>query len=138
MRDTELKRKKAEALYTTYKKGLEEGRFNSLFGAGIYCAIQPAPCFYISARQASLLIGRIESGDLLFGLSESQRRQIGQLWHNYRAYLREHPSCALPREQILEILVDEPAPEFYISAEGVRKILRAEIKKSRRKYGWGG
>lgn len=136
MKDTELNRKKADALYAVYKKGLEEGRFDSLFGAGRYCAAQPAPCFFVSARQASLLVGRIFSNISLIDLNASQRRMVWQLYKNYRAYLEEHPDNTLSRERVMEILVDQPAPEFYISGDGARRKLREQIKKARRLAGW--
>lgn len=136
MKDTELKRAKAKALYSVYISGLEEGRFDSLSGAGKWVASQPAPCFYISARQASLLLGRIQAHVSLVGLNPSQRKMAWRLWFNYRRYLEEHPDNKLSRERVLEIIVDEPAPEFYISGDGARKILRQEIKKARRRLGW--
>ncbi len=136
MKDTEIKRKKADALYSVYKKGLVEGRFDSLFGAGRWCAVQPAPCFFISARQASLLLGRIQARVSLINLSSSQRKMAWRLWRNYREYLQKHPGNTLSRERILEILVDEPAPEFYITGDAARRILRGEILKARRAHGW--
>ena len=136
VKDTDLKRRKAEALYSAYKKGLEAGCFNSLFAAGRYVASQPAPCYYISARQASLILGRIQARISLVNLNPSQRRMAWRLWHNYRHYLQTHPDNTLSREKVLEILVDEPAPEFYISGDGARRVLRGEIKKIRKLKGW--
>ncbi|MBP5388810.1 MAG: hypothetical protein J6Y27_00475 [Bacteroidales bacterium] len=136
MKDTELKRRKAEALYAVYKQGLEEGRFDSLLGAGRWCASHPAPCFFISAKQASILLGRIQSRVSLINLGSAQRRMVWQLYGDYQRYLEEHPGTRLSRERILEILVDRPAPEFFISPEGARKVLRQEINKARKKHGW--
>lgn len=136
MRDTELKRKKAEALYSVYKQGLQEGRFASLYDAGRCCSRSPAPCFFISAKRASILLGRIYAHISLIDLNPSQRRMVWQLWHNYNAYLADNPECNLSRERILEILVDEPAPEFYITTDGARRLLYTEIKRTRKKIGW--
>ena len=136
MRDTELKRKKAEALYSVYKQGLQEGRFASLYDAGRAIASSPAPCFFISAKSASLLIGRINARVSLINLHASTRKMAWQLWFNYKDYLEKHPDNNLSRERILEMLVDEPAPEFYISTDGARKLLNEQIKYTRRKLGW--
>lgn len=136
MRDTELKRRRAEDLYSVYKEGLQEGRFASLYDAGRTIARSPAPCFYISAKRASLLIGRIKSRVSLININDSQRKMIWRLWFNYRNYLDRHPGNSMSRERILEVLVDEPAPEFYISTEGARKMLREQIRKTRRSLGW--
>lgn len=136
MRDTELKREKAEALYSVYKKGLQDGRFKSLFDAARAVSCSPAPRYYISAKRASLLIGRIEAHTSLINIHRSQRRQAWHLWFRYKAYLTEHPANNLSRERIMEILIDDPAPEFFLNTEGARKILQAEIKRTRRKLGW--
>jgi hypothetical protein len=136
MRDTELKRKKAEALYSVYKEGLQQGRYTSLYDAGRIVARSPAPCFFISAKRASLLIGRINAKISLINLHESYRRLAWRLWFNYQHYLDTHPGNNLSRERILEILVDEPAPEFYISTDGARKLLKERIENTRREKGW--
>ena len=136
MKDTGLRQKRAEALYAVYRRGLEEGRFDSLFAAGKWCARQPAPCFYISSKRASLLIGRICAGDRLEDLHRSKRRMAMRLFMDYKQFLSTHPGTPLSRERILEILVDEPAPEFYITGEMARKILREQIKKARKRKRW--
>ncbi len=136
MRDTELKRRKADALYAVYKKGLQEGRFASLYDAGRCVSQSPAPCFFISAKRASLLIGRINARISLINLNESQRRMAWRLWFNYRHYLDTHPGNTLSRERIMELLVDEPAPEFYISTDGARRLLKERIENTRREKGW--
>lgn len=136
MRDTELKREKALALYSVYKKGLQEGRFTSLSDAARAVARANAPRFFISAKRASLLIGRINAHISLMNMRPAVRRLAWQLWFNHRAYLSEHPDNNLSRERIMEILVDEPAPEFYLDHEGARKMLHQEIKRVRRKIGW--
>ena len=136
MRDTELNDRKAEALYCAYKQGLEQGKFASLFGAGRSVALSPAPSFFISAKRASLLLGRIDSHISLINMHAPNRRMAWRLWHDYHQYLAEHPGNTLSRERILETLVEEPAPEFYISADAARRILRKCILKARRKMGW--
>lgn len=136
MRDTELNRKKAKALYSVYKRGLEEGRFDSLSGAGRFVSRHPAPCFFISSKRASNLMGKIQSHYSLIDLNSSQRRMARRLWANYQQYLLSHPDNKLSRERVMEILVDEPAPEFYITADAARRILRGEIMSVRRKIGW--
>lgn len=136
MRDTELKRKKARELYSVYKKGLQEGRFASLYDAGRLVARSPAPCFFISAKRASLLLGHIKARVSLINLHSSQRRMAWQLWFNYKSYLAKHPGNTLSRERILETLVEEPAPEFYITTDGARRMLKSENERARRNAGW--
>ncbi|MBR5660576.1 MAG: hypothetical protein IKW99_03405 [Bacteroidales bacterium] len=95
---------------------------------------QPAPRFFIDSRTASLLLGKIRSKEFLMRLHPSSRRMILCLDERYARYLREHPKCALSRERVMEFLVEEPAPEFYITAESARKIIRKAIRKVREKW----
>lgn len=133
MKDTELSLSQKRALYSTYIKGLEEGLFTSLRNAAEIVTKQPAPCFFISPKRASILVGMIQGGVSLVNLGHNTRRMAWQLFHNYKDYRREHPDCNLSRERILEILIDQPAPEFYLSPTAVRHILASAIKEAR---GW--
>ena len=136
MRDKQLKQRKRLDLYSLYKKGLQEGRFSSVLDAARYLCRHPAPCFYISPEQATLLIGRILDGRGIGNLSASQRRMVLQLFVDYKNYLSQHPETKSSRVRILNELVDNPAPEFYMTEEAVRKIIREENLKARRKAGW--
>jgi len=135
MRDTELIRAKEQALYAVYKRGLEEGRFKSFREAGEWTRKQPAPRYFIDSRTASLLLGKIHNQSFLMGLHPASRRLILHLDSKYKEYLHEHPKSTLSRERIMELLVEEPAPEFYITGEGARKIIRKVIKGIREKWG---
>lgn len=134
MRDTELIRAKERAIYAVYKRGLEEGRFKSFREAGEWVRRQPAPRFFIDSRTASLLLGKIHSQQFLMRLHPSSRRMILQLNERYRAYLKAHPRSNMSRERVMELLVDEPAPEFYITGDGARKIIRKVVREVRSRW----
>lgn len=134
MRDTELKKLRNLDLYKCYRKGLEEGRFRNVSHAAEYVMSCPAPRFYVSAREVNLCIGKILSGVSLISVNEQSRRRIWVLYDRLMEYLSAYPDSSRPREHIIEDLVDEPAPEFYLSWESARKILQKEIKKRRSKW----
>ena len=136
MRDKELIQRKRRDLYSLYKKGLEEGRFSSVLDAARFLCCHPAPCYYISPEQATLLIGRLLDGRGLDKLHQSNRRMVLQLYVDYKHYLSTYPGTKNSRVKILNELVDRPAPEFYMTEEAVRKIIREENIKARRKAGW--
>lgn len=136
MRCTDLKRQRDKAIYECYRSGLEQGRFTSLSSAAHYLMSCPAPRFFIEGRTASLLVGRLLRGESLDDLHPSSRKQAVQLKDNYLAYLREHRGTTMPRVRILEMLVEEPAPEFYIGWRSMMYTLKREIKKVRMR--WGG
>lgn len=132
MKDTQLKKKRDAALYREYVKGLEEGRFASMCEAADYVIRQPAPRFFISAKEASNRIGRILSGKEHIDRRSPSQRRVLLLLDRYQDYLAAYPDCQLSRESILEVLVQEPAPEFYLGWEAARQILRREVSKRRK------
>jgi len=134
MKDTELKRQRDSDLYDVYKKGMATIGFANMSQAADYVIRQSAPHFYVSPREVSLAIGKLQRGVSLIALSSSSRRRIWQLKDNYEKYLAEHPDNKLSRERVLELLVEEPAPEFYLSWRSAREILRREMIKRRNKW----
>lgn len=132
MKDTELKRKRDRDLYATYVRCLGERGFSSTDEAADYARMQQAPQFYISARSASLTIGRIMAHCSLIGMNATSRKRIWTLYDRYKAYLADHPGCTLSREVILEEIIDGTAPEYYISFDSARRIIINERRKARR------
>lgn len=127
-----MKKMRDSALYETFVRGLEEGRFRTLREAADYCRKQPAPEYFISAREASLHIGKIIAGVSLIHLNDWSRRKVWDLYGLFMTYLLEHPGTDLTRERILEELVCQPAPHFYLGVEMSLKILKREKKKRRK------
>ncbi|MBO4498764.1 MAG: hypothetical protein J5732_00730 [Bacteroidaceae bacterium] len=136
MKDTELKRQRDRDLYKVYVRSLSTGHFASIGEAADHARRQPAPQWYISARTASLLIGRIMTHQSLINLNSNSRQRIWYLYDAYRDYLKAHPGCTLSRELILEQLVEQPAPHFFVSAGRAKHIIiyerRAAIRRMRR------
>lgn len=134
MKDTELKRARDRALFRAYKKGLANNSFSNMQEAAEYARKQESPEFFICARTASLLIGRIMSHNSLADLNSYSRRRVWELYARYVEYLQAHPDCTMTRERILEELVEEPAPEFYIGGVLAKKIIYRELNKAREKW----
>lgn len=117
-----------------FKEGLAGGCFATMRDAAVYVCRHPAPRFFVEPKIASILVGRILAGVSLTNLNNNSRRMAWQLHDNYMAYLAEHPDCRLSRERVMEILVEQPAPEFYLEPQRTRKILYAERKKAHQRW----
>lgn len=113
-RDTELREERDHALYLTYLRGLREEHFKNMHEAADWCRHQPAPKFYLSSKSLVNYIKMINRGKSLNRLHSTTRRKVYKLYNMYQKYMEEHPDNTDPRERICEILVDEPAPEFYM------------------------
>lgn len=137
MRDTRLKQLKRKGLYSLYKQGLLEGRFTSLRKASEWLSTQPAPCFYISPEQAYKGIGWIKANRSLVHFNASQRRLLRRLWNDYKEYLESHPDNKRSCIDIMDELVQRPAPEFYMEPAAIRRMLAEEIEETKSQMGWG-
>lgn len=129
-------REKSRALYSEYLKGLGGGQFTSMRDACRQIACRKAPHFFIDPKRASDYIGSLLAGGELSGLSELQAKKIRRLYDDYLEYIREHPGTQLSRLQVMVILVDRPAPEFFMTPDAVRRVLRKEIRNARARCGW--
>lgn len=134
MNDMTLKRKRDEAIYACYKEGLEAGAFNSWRDAGGWVRDHPAPSYFVSGRLASRLVGMILSRTSLMNLNDSSRELAWHLYDRYIIFIQTHPNHGLSRERIMEDIVMEPAPHFFLSAESIRKIIKAENDKVASKW----
>lgn len=126
MKDTELRRERDAAVYATYLRGLREQHFSNMNEAAEWIRHQQAPKFYMSARSLVNYIGAISRGKCPTNLHANTQEKVDVLYAMYRQFLEENPGCKLPREQICEILVDMPAPKFYIRNEYILMILLKE------------
>lgn len=133
-KDTELKQARNLEIYRRYVEGLEAGRVENMRSAADYILQQKAPQFYISSHTASLIIGKIDALVSVILPNPGFRARALTLYSNFLKYKREHPGTQLARERILEILVEEPAPEFFLDEETIRQILQNEVLKQRTKW----
>lgn len=133
VKDTELKRKQDRALYLCYKRCRGEFVFASEREAIDYARQQPAPQYYISARTASLLIGKLSHGEDLGNLHPMSYMRIMALYERYCFYRSHNPKSNLSREVVLETLVEEEAPHFYLSLERARTIIFRERRIEKEK-----
>ena len=95
---------------------------------------QPAPRYYIEGKTVSLLIGRLISGKPIRKTHPSTLRMAERLKDDYLEYLREHPDNTMPRSWVMDILVERPAPEFFLGWRSIMYILEREIRKVRSKW----
>lgn len=131
MKDTELKKQRDRDLYAAYVEGLRTRTFSSLGEAAEYARKQKAPQYYISARAASLLIGKIQGNISLIDVHENSRRRIWDLYEKFQEHCKNNPDSKESREIIFERLVETPAPEFFLTNSRAKHIIMEERRKRR-------
>lgn len=134
MKDTELKEARDRDLFVCYQKALRENNFQDQWEAIEYVRRCPAPRFYISSKSCSLLLGKIFAGKRLERMHPLAYKRIRHLADMYKTYVSgENGKKGLSRERICEILVDMPAPEFFVSHLYATRIITKEIRKHNQK-----
>lgn len=128
MKDTELKAARDRDLFLCYQKALLNHDFRNQWEAIEYVRSHPAPRYYISPKSCSLLLGRIFAGKPIDRLNSLARKRIRRLESSYRQLVQGEGSMkGLSRERICEIIVDMPAPEFYVTHRYATRIISREI-----------
>lgn len=136
MKDIELKSIRDRDLFLCYQKALKEKDFKNQWEAIEYVRKSPAPRFYISSKVCSLLLGKLFAGQKLEKMHPLAYRRIKHLEKLYRGIVSgEAKYQGLSRERICEMLVDTPAPEFYVSNIYATRIINKEIANHNKRIG---
>lgn len=130
MKDTELKAVRDRDLFVSYQKALREHDFPNQWEAVEYVRTHPAPRFYISSKVCSLLLGRLFAGKSLQGLQGLAKKRLLKLSNMYKAFAGgDFGRKGMSRERICEMLIEMPAPEFYITHRYATRIITKEIAR---------
>lgn len=133
MRGSEIKSMRDDALYNTYRECLETCDFESLDDIAEHVATCPAPRFYIDGKALSNIIWMIENNMSLINFHELSRRRAWYLYNEYKRWIEANPNCGMGRVGICELLVNMPAPEYYIKGGTARKIIQRKCAERRKK-----
>lgn len=130
MKDTELKEARDRDLFSCYQKALKENDFQNQWEAIEFVRKSPAPRFYISSKVCAILLGKLFAGKRLERMHPLAYRRLLQLAKMYKTLVAGDAGMkGLSRERVCEILVDMPAPEFYINNIYASRIINKEIRR---------
>lgn len=87
---------------------------------------QPAPRFYITAETARLYIKNYCKPNS----NSIKQAMIADLLENYNRLKQENP--AAPKEWLYEVVVEQPAKSFYMSAKRIEEIIFYRLDKKGR------
>lgn len=135
MRDTELKEARDCDLFLCYQQALRTYNFQHEAEVINFVCSNPAPRFYISSDECSNLLGRFFAGKRLERMHPLAYKRLKVLAEMYKQYVRgENGMKGLSRDRVCEALVDMPAPEFYVSPDYARKIIKRQIAKHNKEF----
>lgn len=131
MKDRYLLKMRNRALYEAYVKGISEHRFPNEREAVDFARRQPAPQFYMSSWRLTKYFIQIGRDRPMNRMNPNTRRKVRELWSRYLEYMRGHQGDKLSRIRVCELLVEQPAPEFYVCYDLAKKIIAMEKATAR-------
>lgn len=90
---------------------------------------KPSARFWVSERRAAIVISRLLNGDKLEDMRPLKRKMFKEIYRRAMKLKRNYPQLTLL--QIAEHVVQQPAPEFYLTP-GSAKVIVSKIRKKQR------
>lgn len=118
----------SRALYESYLAILTAGECRTQFEAIERARKSPAPHFFTSARNCCYVLTKMANGEPT-GLSNPDKvRKFKELDRRAREYRETHTEWP-GLMNVSRIIVNEPAPEYYICYSTAKQMILSERKK---------
>lgn len=126
-RSTYLRKQRDIALFESYSKAIQEHDFANQKEAFDYVRKHAAPRFFSSNMFCESMITKMLNGQPT-GLKNPQAvRKYNELFRRYKQKAEQYPEKTI--REICAIIVDEPAPEFYLNRRITQWIIAREKKE---------
>lgn len=89
----------------------------------------PAPCFYVTFGNARRLVSMLDRGLELPMVNENKKAMYKELHRRLNKARGDKKKCY----QLLNDIINSPAPEFYMDAETFKQIFYKTIRSKKRK-----
>lgn len=122
-RDAEIMRR--------YSQIVRERNCRSQRDVMLHVVKSSASRFYVSSESLERVIRHLRQGGNLDNMSESKRAMYEELYNRYKEHRKMPEYSKMRIRHLCEILVDEPAPEFYIQAETAMDIFNVVKRRKR-------
>ena len=82
----------------------------------------PASRFWVSEECAAIVISKMISGHPLPRIRKNKREMFEEIYRRYILLRNSHPESRL--SDLVAMIVNQPAPRFYIAPLSIREIIR--------------
>lgn len=106
------------SLYRSYLDSCEYIHSPDVFE---FIANAPAPRFYVSASRATIVVTGILRGDKLLSMRPNKREMFFEICRRYMELHKLSPNASMP--QLIQVIIEQPAPKFYLAPGSVRAII---------------
>lgn len=117
-------------LLRAYKEVLQEVEYPFSLNTVMELTVKkPAKRFYSSTRYAYICIKAMKENRPIRYQQEEKERMIREVWRRVQIEEKHNPGVKL--DQIIELVMDQPAPEFYLKPSSAEVILCKAKRKER-------
>lgn len=140
MRDMMLRKRRDKALFLAYQKALRENEFSDQKEAVDYVRKHEAPRWFVSKEFCAAVISSWLRGKDNYKMRRNKRRKFQALYDIYLKMKGEFPYNTLNHLELCGVIVDMPAPEWFIDHQLASRIISEQInlrnEEVAKKYGW--
>lgn len=122
-----LRRRRDRALFLAYQKALQEREFSDQREAVEYVRKHEAPRWFVSKEFCAAVISSWLRGKELCNMRPNKRRKFLALFDIYKKMKQEFPYSTLNHLELCAVIVDLPAPEWYIDHQLASRIITEQI-----------
>lgn len=124
---SEHNRERSHELFRTYSRLIENSRHiraNDIFGRVVE---MPASRFWVSTSRAAVVMASIMRGDRLKYMRPNKREMFFEIYRRMCELRQKRSDWSVPR--ILDVVLAQPAPKFYMAPGSARVIILKERKR---------
>ena len=128
MRDTMLRQQRDLALFDSYQEALKTMSFSTQKEVVDYILNSPAPQWFVSREFCAAVISSRLRGRDHYKMSKTKRRKFDALFELYQKLRKEPQYAGMSHQDICEIIVEMPAPEWFLHYDAAALILSRQRK----------
>lgn len=134
-----LRKRRDQELFRAYQNALREKNFSDQREAVEYVCTHEAPRWFVSKEFCAAVISSWLRGKEFCKMRPNKRRKFKALFEIYQSLKQQLPYSALNHLELCDMIVEMPAPEWYIDHQFASRIITAQInyrnEKIAQKYG---
>lgn len=127
MRDMFLRKRRDQALFRAYQEALREKDFSDQREAVEYVRKNEAPRWFVSKEFCAAVISSWLRGKEFCKMRPNKRRKFQALYEIYKKMRNEWPYNTLSHVDLCAVIVELPAPEWYLDHQMASRIITAQM-----------
>ena len=122
-----LRKRRDQALFRAYQNALREKEFSDQREAVEYVRKSEAPRWFVSKEFCAAVISSWLRGKEFCKMRPNKRRKFQALFEIYKNMRNEWPYNTLSHVDLCAVIVELPAPEWYLDHQMASRIITAQM-----------